>query len=301
MLHPQRLIVLRAVLAAGSVSAAARNLNYAPATISQHLAALASETGLVLFEPDGRGIAPTAAAINLAASADQVLESLDRLDRTVEDLRDRPTEYLAVACFSSAAQEWLPDLVRELHKTHPQLRVEISLNEPHGGRGRHAPDIEIRTEPAGGPELRLEGYLRHPLVTEEFVAVLPSDHALADAAELPLVALAEESWVDHDIYDSPTGQILKTATQAAGFTPRWVARLDDHHAALALVAGGVGVTVLPRLALTGMREGLVAVPVTRPTIERRIVAHTTLAPRRNAIVAEALDGLQRVVVGAPGT
>lgn len=295
MLHPQRLLVLRAVLTAGSVSAAARNLNYAPATISQHLAALARETGLVLFERDGRGITPTAAALSLADDAEAVLASLDRIGRTIEDLRSTPAEHLAIACFSSAAQVWLPDVVRELRGRYPELRVEISLNEPHDGQGRHLPDLDIRNEPDPGPETRLVGYLRHPLVSEDFYAVLPPAHPLATHETIPLVDLREESWIDHDIYDSPTGQAIATATRAAGFTPKWAARLDDHHAALALVEAGIGIMVLPRLAFTSMPEGLVPVPVTRPSIRRRIVVHTALAPRRNALVTEALSALFQVI------
>ncbi|MEW2217996.1 LysR family transcriptional regulator [Streptomyces sp. NPDC006990] len=291
MLSARRLEILHAVLAAGSVNAAARNLNYSPATISQHLTALASETGLVLFEREGRGIVPTDAALHLAEQAQSVLADFARLERTVADLRAGQGEHLALACFASAAEELIPEVVRAVRELRPNITTEVSLNEPVDGRGRRRPDLDIRTEPVDGAEIRLEGYLRHELLTEELLAVLPATHPLAGARSLPLGELRTEPWIDHDIYDSPTGQIILGACTAAGFAPRYVARLDNHHAALSLVRAGIGITVLPRLAVPDPPGTLVAVPLT-PAVRRRIVLHARLHPRRGGLVAAAAARLR---------
>lgn len=297
VLHPQRLIVLQAVVASGSVNAAARNLNFAPATISQHLHALARETGLVLFVKSGRGITPTAAGLHLADQATTVLGQLARLDRTISDLREGRAEHLAIACFASAAQAWIPRVAAAMREQHPGVTLEISLNEPHGGHGRRPPDLEIRNEPVDGPVTRLDGYLRHALVTEEFSVVLPVSHPLARAPEIAMNQLQHEPWIDHDIYDSPTGQIIALACRAAGFVPRYAARLDDHHAALALVAAGLGITVLPHLALTGLPTGLTVRPLTRPGVRRRVVAHARRHPGRDRVITTAVQEL-RTCAGA---
>ncbi|WP_052852564.1 LysR family transcriptional regulator [Streptomyces avicenniae] len=287
MLNIHRLAILRAVLAAGSVSAAARNLTYSPATISQHLAALAKETGLVLFEKDGRGIAPTDAALRLAEQARPLFADLARLERTVEDLRAGQAEHLAIACFASAAETLIAGVVLAVRGLRPHLTVEVSLNEPVNGHGRRQADLDIRTEPVDGAGLRLDGYRRHELLTEELLAVVPAAHPLAGAASIALGELREQPWIDHDIYDSPIGRIILGACAAAGFTPRYVARFDDHHAALSLVAAGIGVTVLPRLAVTGLSRGLVARPLTDPVVRRRIVLHARRHPGREALIAAA--------------
>ncbi len=292
MITPQRLVVLRAVVAAGSIRAAAVNLNYSPATVSQHLQALARETGLVLFERHGRGILPTPAAHVLAETARGAIEELDRLDRTIVDLREGRAERLAIGCFSSAAQAWVPQMARALRELHPQLTLEISLNEPYDGGGRRTPDIDIRNESVNAPPLLLEGYHRHELAVEDFFAVLPRDHPLAAESAVALGELQHESWIDHDIYDSPTGQIIATACQAAGFMPRYSARLDDHHATLSLVAAGLGVTVLPRLALLDLPAALIARPLHHPAVQRRIVAHTRRNPRNHLVITAALTALR---------
>ncbi|GAA3429138.1 LysR family transcriptional regulator [Streptosporangium sandarakinum] len=292
MLNPQRLAILRAVLAAGSINQAARNLSYSPATISQHMTALAKETGLVLFEKQGRGISPTDAARHLADQAQSLLADFGRLERVVADLRSGQAQHLAITCFASAAERWIPEVVRTVRRHRPNLTVEISLNEPVDGRGRRRPDLDIRTEPTDGAEVHLDGYQRHELAVEELVAVLPADHPLADARELAFRDLEGEPWVDHDIYDSPIGQIILTACRAAGFTPRYAARLDDHRAALRLVETGIGVTVMPRLAVAELPGGVVARPVVRPTVFRRIVVHARQDRRRGDLIARAVAQLR---------
>ena len=66
MLDPHRLNVFRSVVASGSIQAAADNLGLTASAVSQHLSALAKETGLVLFERSGRRIVPTTVARLLA-------------------------------------------------------------------------------------------------------------------------------------------------------------------------------------------------------------------------------------------
>jgi molybdate transport repressor ModE-like protein len=292
MLNPRRLAILRAVLAAGSINGAARNLSYSPATISQHMTALAKETGLILFEKQGRGIGPTDAARHLADQAQSLLADFGRLDRVVADLRSGQAQHLAIACFASAAERWIPEVVQAARRHQPNLTVEISLNEPVDGRGRRQPDLDIRTEPANGADVHLDGYRRHELTVEELVAVLPCTHPLVGAPDIALRDLEAEPWVDHDIYDSPIGQIVLSACRSAGFTPRYAARLDDHRAALRLVATGIGVTVLPRLAVAELSDGLVARPVVRPTVFRRIVVHARQDQRRRDLIARAVAQLR---------
>ncbi|MDW5326711.1 LysR family transcriptional regulator [Plantactinospora sp. KLBMP9567] len=298
MLNPRRLVVLRAVLAAGSINRAARNLSYSPATISQHMTALARETGLVLFEKQGRGIVATDAARRLADQAQALVADFDRLERVVADLRGGQADHLAIACFASAAEQWIPEVVRTVRRHQPNLTVEISLNEPVDGRGRRQPDLDIRTEPASGVEVQLDGYRRHELTVEELVAVLPVAHPLVNAGQIALRDLGDEPWVDHDIYDSPIGQIVSSACRAVGFTPRYAARLDDHRAALRLVATGIGVTVLPRLAVAELPGGVVSRPLVNPTVSRRIVVHARQDRRRGDVIARAVAQL-RVSAGSP--
>lgn len=292
MLNPWRLVVLKAVIESGSINEAARRLNYSPATISQHMSALARETGLVLLEKHGRGIVATDAARALAEQSRSLLATFERLERVVADLRGGEAEYFAISCFASAAQQWMPHVAQALRSVQPNLTVEVSLNEPGGGGGRRLPDIDVRSEQVGGAELVQDGYERHEILVEELVAALPAGHRLAVQERIELRQLADEPWVDHDIYDSPFGQIVQGACAAAGFTPRFAARLDDHRASLRFVAAGVGVGLLPRLAVLGAGEDVVFRAIENPVVVRRVVAHARKESRLAGLRDLALEKMR---------
>lgn len=334
MIDVQRLRVWQAVVASGSVQAAARHLGYTPSTVSQHVKLLQRETGLVLMDRVGRGIEPTAAGLRLAEEGSEVIASLGRLDHVVADLRDGRTEHLSIACFASVAQAWVPTVAEQLRRELPGVVLEVSISEPHGGRGRRPPDLDVRseapqrpsgprsligTEPPVGtrstigtqpplgtrstvgatpPQRGRDQFARHDLGLDPYVVVLPADHALASAEQVRLAELAEETWIDNVVYDSPTLRILTDACQAAGFQPRFAARCDDHQAAIGLVAARLGVTALPALAARRVPDGLVALPLVDPTPQRRIVALQRQLTAHTDAAVVALAALQDLAASA---
>lgn len=154
------------------------------------------------------------------------------------------------------------------------------------------PDVDVRNEPLDGAPAHLEGYDRHVLFEEDFCVVLPVDHPLAVHPVVTMTQLRDESWIDHDIHDSPTGRIITRACHAAGFTPHYVARLDDYHAATSPAAAGLGTTVLPRIALTGLPANLAVRQLSNPTLHRRIVAHTCTHLARARLIDTTLTALR---------
>ena len=84
MVDVQRLRVYRAVVAAGSIQAAAANLGYTPSAVSQQVSALARETGLVLLGKAGRGIEPTDAGLALVQAADTLFGELAEVEAKVK-------------------------------------------------------------------------------------------------------------------------------------------------------------------------------------------------------------------------
>jgi DNA-binding transcriptional LysR family regulator len=298
MLDIQRLRVFRAVVASGSVQAAADHLGYTPSAVSQSLTTLQRETGLVLFEKAGRGIAPTPTARVLAVESEEVMGSLSRLGGVVDHLREGRTGSLSIGSFASAAQFWLPRVAKGLRSEFPELVVELSLTELGPGAvtpDRH--DIDITTEPAGSPGVERPGYSRHVLVEESYRVVAPRGHdLLAEYADrVPMAALDGLPMVDNDFHDNTCGRILSEACRAAGFSPRFVARSEDHHTALAFVAAGVGVTVLPELAVPEAMAGIDHRELDNPAPRRRIVAQIRDGAQSAPPVARAIELLTEAV------
>ncbi len=298
MIDVQRLRVFRAVVASGSVQAAADHLGFTPSAVSQQISALQRETGLVLFEKAGRGIAPTAAAKVLASESEDLMESLNRLGGVVDHLRDGHTGTLTIGAFSSAAQFWLPTVAKGLRRDFPDLVLDLALNElgpETPGVGRR--DLDITTEDADLEAVERPGYSRHVLAEETYRVAAPRGHELLTEwdHQVPMLALAGQPVIDNDYHGNTCTLIIRNACRAAGFSPRYVARAEDHHTALAFVAAGVGVTILPALAVPESMPGVDSRELVNPSPRRRIVVHVRDAVAGSPPVTRALDLLDEAV------
>jgi DNA-binding transcriptional LysR family regulator len=280
MLDVQRLRVFRAVVASGSVQAAADHLGYTPSAISQHLTALQRETGLVLFEKAGRGIAPTPTAKVLAAESDELMGSLTRLGGVVDHLREGRSGSVTIGTFDSAAQSWLPYVAQGLQRDYPDVVLELSLDEL-GTAGQASPtrrDIEVANESADDPGSERPGYSRLVLCEEGYCVAVPTGHELLERYDgpVPMSALAEAPMIDNDFHHTGCSRIISNAC----------------HTALAFVAGGIGVTILPDLAVPEEMPGVESRPLVNPTPRRRIVAHVRDGAAMAPPVAHAVGLLQ---------
>ncbi len=294
MLDVTRLRVFRAVVHAGTVQAAATNLGYSPSAVSQHITALQRETGLTLFEKSGRGIAPTPAGLALAEGSEDVMDSLGRLGGLVDDLREGRTGTLSIGTFPSAGQYWVPQIARTLSVEFPALLLNLDLFDDRD-TNRSAYDIDLRAEDPTLPATRVAGHRRVHLVDEPYVLVLPAGHPLTEQGEVSLADLSGERLIAEGMQDTTCARILRRAFAAVGATPRYVARSSDHHAALGLVEAGVGLTLLPRLAMGHLGPGLVERAVAGEAApSRRIVAFVSEAAAPRKAVVRAIELLHDV-------
>lgn len=293
MLDVHRLRVFRSVVASGSIQAAAHNLGYTPSAVSQHVTALQRETGLALVSRAGRGIEPTAAGRALAAEIDGVLARLGEVESVVGDLRAGRTGSLSIAYFASVGSAWMPEVVVALMARFPAVRLDLSLREDVPTDPAHRPDIQIAVEQGA---LQRPGVVVHHLLDDPYVAVLALGHPWADRPEIDLAELATDRWIDNDFARGWCRRNLVEACHAAGFSPPFHIEAHDYPTAMAFVAAGIGLTVLPRLGARHLPAGVVAVPVRSPTPVRSIYALVSDGVAElpaTATVLEVLDRLGR--------
>jgi DNA-binding transcriptional LysR family regulator len=279
MLDTHRLRIFRSVVASGSVQAAAANLGYTPSAVSQHVTALQRETGLVLFERAGRGLRATAAGLLLSEQADGILERLGEAEAVVADLRAGRTGALSLSYFASVGAAWLPRVVRRLTREFPRVRLDLALREWLPDDPDERSDVQVAVE---RPDFAAwPGFTAHHLLDDPYVVVLPEDHPLAAREEVELAELTAERWVDNDFARGWCRRNLIEACTAAGFRPPFHVEAHDYPTALAFVAAGIGITVLPELGAINLPAGTRAVPVVQPVPVRSIlvvvrdaVAHT---------------------------
>ena len=289
MLDIHRLRVFRAVVATGSVNGAASSLGYTPSAISQHLSALQRETGLALVERRGRGIEPTAAGVALADGLGSFFAGLAQVESMVGDLRAGRVGSLRIIYFASAGATWIPPVVATLVREFPQLRLDLRLFELAGETPVDA-DVEIFIEGAstgsGGRVLEL--------LHEPYVAVLPTGHPLAGREQIPLAELRDEQWVDNDFSRGPCRQVVLDACATVGYTPAFHIETHDYPSAIAFVAAGVGITVLPRLGTAVLPPGVRVVPIVDPVPRRRIMLRARDALREHPAVVRVVELLRAV-------
>ena len=292
MLDTHRLRVFRSVVASGSVQGAATNLGYTPSAVSQHVTALQRATGLALFERAGRGLRPTASGLALAEQADAILNRLGEAEVVVADLRAGRTGALSLSYFASVGGAWLPRVVRRLTGDFPGVRLDLALREWLPDDAADRSDVQIAVE---RPDYQAwPGFTAHHLLDDPYVVVLPDTHPLVVRDEIELAELAGERWVDNDFARGWCRRNLVEACTAAGFRPPFHVEAHDYPTALAFVAAGIGITVLPELGAAHLPAGTRAVPVVRPVPVRSILAVVRDSVAHTPPVAATLEELRAV-------
>jgi DNA-binding transcriptional LysR family regulator len=292
MLDPRRLRVLREVTARGSFAAAAEALSFTQSAVSQQIAALEREAGTRLVERGVRPVRLTDAGRALLAHAEVVLARLDEAEQELGEIARLRRGRLRLASFPTAIATLVPRALAVFNQRHPD--VDLTVIDDHGQGliprlARWELDLALIYEHAALPEPDVELERTH-LLEDPFDLVVPLGHPLAGRASVALEELADETWIG-GAPDSAYGAIVVHSCQAAGFEPRFAFGSDDYNAVQAFVAVGLGIAVLPRLALAFACPGLHRVRLTVPPA-RNITAARLAASYRSAATASMLSILK---------
>jgi DNA-binding transcriptional LysR family regulator len=289
MLNPQRLRVFREVANRGSFSAAAETLSYTQSAVSQAVATLEAELGVALLERDRRGARPTNAGAALVAHADGILARLDAAEAEVAAIAGVRGGQLTMASFPTAGATIVPLAVATFRAAHPDVSLSFVEGEPEeiAPRLRSGDfDVALLFEFAGVSEGLGSGLRRIDLLEDPMYLALPKDHPLADAPRIRLQDLSGESWVQTSSA-SPCARHVVRSCHAAGFEPSVSFETDDYQTVQGLVAAGVGVALIPQLALSGVRDDIL-IRALHPRAPVRTVTAATGPGRAVAPAAERM-------------
>ena len=293
MIDARRLRILREVAEQGTLSAAAEALHLTPSAVSQQLAALEREVGQPVLERNGRGVRLTGAAEVLVGHAHLVLAQLEAAAADVAAWSEGVVGTVRIAGFATALAELTAPAVRALRETHPRLALTVAEQEaPDCFRALARGDVDIALSMASrqAPSADDARFHRVPLRADVLDAVVPAAHPLAARAEIALAALAEEPFVG-----PPDGtqchDVTVTACAAAGFRPAFAHRSLDFHTTMALVAAGLGVALVPRLAQASVPAGAEIRPLGAPAPARHVFAATRAGAEGRPAIAAVLAAL----------
>ena len=302
MLDVTRLKVLVAVATHGSVTAAARALNYAQPSVSHHIARLEAETGTQLLERVGRGIRLTDAGRLLAERAEEIIGRLESAEAELAAHVGLREGRVRLAAFPSALGTLVPAAAARLAAETPGMEFMLTEAEPPEAlRMLRAGYVDVAVvfqhyqqdvDPA--PPVPADEGTRGVLLLDESVHLVTPAGAseLADGAAptAGLSAHAKSRWIAGC---ERCRRYLIRQCEAAGFTPRISFTTDDYLAVQALVAAGLGVTTLPELCLRAARHpGIAATPL--PGARRHVFAMTYGEPPDSKSTVRLIDMLSRV-------
>jgi DNA-binding transcriptional LysR family regulator len=284
--------VLREVAARGSFAAAAAALSFTQSAVSQQIAALEREAGTRLVERGVRPVRLTDAGRALLAHAEAVLARLDEAEQELGEIARLRRGRLRLASFPTAIATLVPRSVAVFNQRHPD--VDLTVIDDHGQGliprlARWELDLALIYEHEALPEPDVELERTH-LLEDPFDLAVPDGHPLAGRASVALEELVDQTWIG-GAPDSAYGAIVAHSCRAAGFEPRFAFGSDDYNAVQAFVAEGLGIAVLPRLALVFARPGLSRVRLTVPPA-RTITAARLAASYRSAATASMLSILK---------
>jgi DNA-binding transcriptional LysR family regulator len=288
MLDPRRVLVFRAVVEAGSFSGAAQELHLSQPSVSRAVAALERAAGVQLLIRRRDGLVLTEPGARLLERAHVVAGQLERAAEELDALRRLDAGRVSLGAFPTAARTVAVEALRAVHAAHPGLRVE--LREVAGAEGARlvaaaALDVALGFDLHGEAAPLERDLARTPLLTEPLYLAVPPEHRLARRRRVRLADLRDEDWIQ-GAGESP--RLVERAARRAGFAPRIVAEADGTQA---LVAAGIGVTLLPALARAGARGDIAIVALADPP-QRDVYAIAPARLRPPAVTA-LLDALRR--------
>jgi DNA-binding transcriptional LysR family regulator len=289
----KQLRVLRAVADAGSFSAAADKLDYTQPAVSRIVAALERELGAQLVDRATRPLQVTDAGAALLRHADQIFEHVAGAEAEIEAIAQLDAGVLRVGTFSSAGAAFVVDALAALSRAHPRIEVTLVEDWPGALVSRvRAGELDVAVVfdfPQAGEDIGAGLELDH-LLDDRLVLVLPADHKLAGAKRVQFADLAGEDWLLPAFGpDSPSLRLIARGCAAAGFEPRIVCRINDCQLTQAMIASGVGISMLPSLMLDPLRDGAVARSVASHVPIRRISAVRLPAKHRAPAVNRFLE------------
>jgi LysR family transcriptional activator of glutamate synthase operon len=289
----------REVVREGSFTAAAKNLHMTQPAVSLHVKALEQEVGARILERDGKGVRLTPAGKVLLEAAEVALAAVEEGARRVREVESPERGSVVLACGDTVALHLLPPVLTAFRRLHPKAEITV---RNHGSREilelvlRREADLGIVTRP---PWLDPALWAR-TLLVEPMRLALPPRHPLAQGP-VAWKALDGEAAVLLGKH-SETRSLVERGLREAGVSLAVVMESGNLEVVKAYVASGLGISILPEMAVTERdRRRMAVLPLPEGFPSRRIA----LVRRKDRVPGLLAAGLltllaERFRSGPPG-
>ena len=239
----------------GSLSRAAKALDYTPSGVSQLISALERDLGFPVLERGSHGVAPTKEGARILPVARAAVQEEDRLLQMGSEIKGLSTGQVTIGSYPSVAAHWLPGVIKAFHEQYPAIEVRIM-------EGIHQ---EIN-EWMGSKEVDL-GFMSYepslsydwiPLARDPMVAALPKSHPFAKRKSYPIENCSNEAFIMPG-----KGQDVDTLGVLARhkLNPHIAYETIETVATLGMIEAGMGMTIINSLAVQKYAFDVALVPV----------------------------------------
>ncbi|MFJ7195045.1 MULTISPECIES: hydrogen peroxide-inducible genes activator [unclassified Streptomyces] len=280
---------------------AAAAIGMSQPALSGAVSALEEALGVQLIERTTRKVLLSPAGERLAVRARAVLEAVGELMEEAEAVRAPFTGVLRLGVIPTVAPYLLPTVLRLVHERYPELDLQVHEEQTSSlleGLAAGRLDLLLLAVPLGVP-----GVSELPLFDEDFVLVMEKDHWLGGRADIPREALRELPLLLLDEGHCLRDQALDICREAGRTQGAPVTTTAAGLSTLVqLVAGGLGVTLLPRTALTvetGRNDALATGYFAEPAPSRRVALGMRTGAARHEEFEEFAAALREAMRGLP--
>lgn len=272
-MEPRLLQYFVAVAEELNFSRAAQRLHVSQPAVSRQIRQLEQNFGVQLFERMGHLIQLTKAGQMLLEEARSLLAHMEQTTRIVRETGSGEVGRLTLGFIPAASNEVLPGILREFRARFP--KVELTLREvmPEQAVQRlHDGRVDVSFLLLSGADLDFH----YKTVSRELLVVaLPEAHPLTAEPRIEMSKLADESFIMPARYSVPSlyGKVMEVCRQA-GFTPNIAQEgVGLMQTTIGLVAGGIGVALVPASLQNLSRKGVVyrEVQDLKPTVEMSVL------------------------------
>jgi len=281
-----QLRALHAVARTGNLTRAAEELGTTQPAVSHAIRGLERELGVTLLLRRRDGVALTAAGRAVHARADAILAELQGLRQDATEARETAAGRLRVGVIGSVNERLLPQILREFSASHG----DVTLGVLEGSDAEVLEWLQTGAVDVATVTCEAPGVATTPLARDRFQAVVPAAHRRATDGAIALADLAQDPFI------MPTGgcePLIRALAERAGVELRCHYRVRDTGAIAAMVADGLGVTIMPELCLPAVNGAIRALDL-EPEEERTILlglpADSAPLPAARAFVEVATAG-----------
>lgn len=269
---------------------AAEQLHIAQPALSHTVRQLEDELGVALLARTTRQVRVTPAGEFFLGEAQRVLSAVDAGVRGVQRIGEGQLGLVRVGFTGTAAFSHLPHLARALAQRVPQVELEVHAELLTAEQCEQLRDgslgVGVLRPPVTGDDIDYR-----VIEVEPLVLAVPADHRLAVEPVVATTDLRAEPLVTYDGRNSVVHAAVLRSCRDAGFTPHQQHQAPGTAALLALVAGGLGVGVVPASARSLPLAGVVFRDLAgAATVELALAWHReTSSPLVNTVLAELED------------